>query len=620
MRIHPHVKLAGPYMIVYPKDNTEFAQMKLLCGFVGLAAVVSAAAQEALGSWTDIHWDRGWYVRPVHLVLLPDQRLLIWDTGYMNGLPLPDMPHATTISPGTDYAYDVFTVGDAYNHTTNIFCAGHSYLWDGRLFVSGGHLVENGYGDDRVNVFDYRQPGGQFWTESTHRMTQFRWYPTSISLPDRSVLTLTGVGGSGHTTSDIPDLWMFGVPWESGLADYMAALPRKSDMDNFYPFVFIDPKDGNLFYASRGQQDENPFKNQKLNLATLAWTSPYSTFPNGTMNVRHFYPSAVIINAKNSQGVRESIIAMTGGSKSGETEPATANTLFCNLYEDPPIWHPAMPMNYARMNHVMVGLPTGDVIVFGGAREQGPSGVPDVPSAKLRTAPELWKPFAADRETRSWKLFNRPPTDERQIPRGYHSTAILLPDARIVTGGGEPDSGGPPGFEHQKVAQIFSPPYGGTDNWRSLRPTIGAGCPTVIRYGEPFNVTITPNATSGRPITKIMLTSLGAQTHAFNESQQIVELDFQNLGNNVLRITPPSSTSLMVPGPKMIFAVDDTDLGQQGQTRIVGIPSIAKMVSLDDLDPIFPSTGGILKGTAEQSINWSQPYALLLAAHVLLPR
>jgi hypothetical protein len=50
----------------------------------------------------------------------------------------------------------------------------------------------------------------------------------------------------------------------------------------------------------------------------------------------------------------------------------------------------------------------------------------------------------------------------------------------------------------------------------------------------------------------------------------------------------------------------------------VGIPSIAKMVSLDDLEPIFPSTGGILKGTPEQSINWSQPYALLLAENSYL--
>jgi len=545
--------------------------------------------------------------------LLPDERLLIWNVPYHLGQPLPDTPHASVISPGTNYAYNVWTVGNAANTTTNLFCAGHTMLWDGRFFVAGGHLIENGYGDDRVNVYDYRLSGSAAWTLSSRRMTQLRWYPTTTALPNRRVLTLTGIGGSKHTTSDIPDLWLVGVPWISGLGDYHHPLPAHDRMDNYYPHMFIDPKDGNVFYAARGQEEEGPWRNQKLDLVTLNWSN-YSTFPNGTMNVRRLYPSSVMINAKNWAGVRESILVKSGGSKStGEQEPAVTNTVFADMYLDPPIWTSGAGMSLARLNHTLIALPTTDVVAFGGSLRQGTNGIPNVEETRPRTAPELWKPFVADRATRPWKLFTRPSPQDREIPRGYHSSATLLPDARVVAGGGEPDSAPPgSGQEHQRHTQIYSPPYGGTDSWQALRPTVGVDCPSVIRYGETFDVTVTPNATSGRPISKLTLISLGGTTHAFNENQQVVELDFVNLGDNVLRVTPPAAPKIATPTFYMLFAVDDADQGLPGETRIIGIPSIAKIVQLKDFEPIYPAGGWLTRGTPDEAINWNRPFDLLL--------
>ncbi|MGI8923613.1 MAG: galactose oxidase-like domain-containing protein [Fimbriimonadales bacterium] len=588
-------------------------RIRLLTSLSLCALASSTFALEALGTWSDINWPNGWYVRPVHISLLPDERLLIWNTNYSFGQPLPDTPYGTAVSPGTNYAYDVFTVGNASNSTTNLFCAGHTMLWDGRLFNAGGHLIENGYGDDRVNVFDYRLPNNQAWTTSGRRMTQLRWYPTTTALPNRRILILTGIGGSKHTTADLPDLWMVGVPWLTGLADYHHAFPPNGNMDNYYPHMFIDPKDGNPFFAARGWADEGPSPNQKLDLVKLAW-STYSTFPNGSMNVRGYYPSSVMINAKNWSGVRESIIVKSGGAESsGEHEPAVTNALFADLYQDPPTWQAAAGMNLGRLNHTMVALPTTDVIVFGGSLTFGTNGIPVPEEAKPRTAPELWKPFVSDRATRPWKLFNKPTPADHEIPRGYHSTATLLPDGRVAVGGGEPDGADKgSGNENTRDVQLFSPPYGGTDAWQSLRPTIGVNCPTVIRYGETFDVTVSPNVTSGRPISKLMLISLGSTTHAFNENQQVVELDFQNLGNNVLRVMPPTAPKIATPTFYMLFAMDNTDLGPQGETRIIGIPSLSKMVHLKDFEPVYPSGGALTKGTAQQGINWAQPYSLLL--------
>jgi hypothetical protein len=125
---------------------------------LALSALSASMFGQALGTWSEINWPNGYYVRAIHLVLLPDERMLLWNNSYSFGQPLPDTPRLTVVSPAINHAYDVFSVGGAANLTTNLFCVGHTLLEDGRLFAAGGHKIENGYGDDRINVFDWRNP------------------------------------------------------------------------------------------------------------------------------------------------------------------------------------------------------------------------------------------------------------------------------------------------------------------------------------------------------------------------------------------------------------------------------------------------------------------------------
>jgi hypothetical protein len=179
-----------------------------------------------------------------------------------------------------------------------------------------------------------------------------------------------------------------------------------------------------------------------------------------------------------------------------------------------------------------------------------------------------------------------------------------------MTSGGEPE-GAPPGsgFEHQWNSQIYSPPYGGRNDWASRRPTL-TSAPSVIRYGETFQVTMAPNASSGRPIAKVMMIAGGAVTHSINEKQEVYECDFQHVSGNTYNVTPPPATKWLTPGHYMLFAVDDTDEG--AGTRIKGIPSISKWVQLKDFEQIFITSGQLVGGSSLSPISWTKEDSLLL--------
>jgi hypothetical protein len=209
-----------------------------------------------------------------------------------------------------------------------------------------------------------------------------------------------------------------------------------------------------------------------------------------------------------------------------------------DMTQPTPGWQQVGSMTFGRTYHSLTVLPDGNVLATGG------SATSDAASQPIYAA-EIWNP-----QTEAWSLMS-----SMQMARTYHETALLLPDGRVLVGGG----GGCCGAPDQYNAEIFSPPY----LFKGARPTI-ASVSTSIEYGSQFFVG-TPDAAS---IASVALMRLGSDTHQFNRDQRYFPLSF-TVGVNGLNATMPANWNLAPPGDYMLFLVNGN-----------GVPSVASIVTV----------------------------------------
>ena len=242
-------------------------------------------------------------------------------------------------------------------------------------------------------------------------------------------------------------------------------------------------------------------------------------------------------------------ILIAGGDVSSGTHTSSAQWL--DLTATTPVWRSAGQMQYKRMHLNTTLLPDGKVLVTGGNQ----SGTVNEYEAVLPA--ELWTPPATGTTgTGSWQTLA-----PMQVPRLYHSTAVLLPDGRVLsTGGG---AGG--GFENHPDYEVFSPPYLFSG---PPRPQITAA-PVAIKYGQSFQVTIDPTVPVAN-IAQVRLVRLSSVTHSFNMNQRGVDLTISSRSGTTLTIAPPTSADdWCPPGHYMLFAVSSA-----------GVPSVARILSI----------------------------------------
>jgi hypothetical protein len=227
----------------------------------------------------------------------------------------------------------------------------------------------------------------------------------------------------------------------------------------------------------------------------------------------------------------ENHVMIVGGS-----DPPTNTAEVIDLSAPTPTWRYTNPMAQGREFHNVTLLPDGTVLVSGGASGAGGG------ASTAVFAPELWDPA-----TEAWTQM-APST----IPRLYHSTALLLPDGRVFSGGGTSDA-------NHRDAEFFSPPY----LFRGPRPVISAA-PTSVAYGASFFVG-TPDAASVAGVTWVRLSAV---THGYNQGQRMNRLAFVPAVDGVT-VTAPSSRNAAPPGHYILFLLNGA-----------GVPSVGAIVEI----------------------------------------
>lgn len=461
-----------------------------------------AEGPDTIGQWSGLV---NWPQVGVHLQLLPNGNVLSWAYRY------DDHDDTNTSKQVFEVAIPAggvpAVVRRVDNSTTNIACSGFTLLPDGRMFVAGGENA--GGGQIAANIFDYRSGT---WTR-VGDMNQRRWYPTTTTLANGDVLTVAGlIDFATESIAPISQVWSPLTGWR----DLTTAI---ADDLGTYPRMHLAPN-GQVFKA--GMAARTPYLDTR---GTGAWTDV------AWLNHREGRDYGTSVMYGNGR-----VIAIGGG------DPPTNTAEVINLNDANPAWRWTNPMRFARRHLNATLLADGKILVNGGTSS---GGFNDATRAALRS--EMWDP-----QTEQWST-----VASMAVPRVYHSSALLLPDGRVLaSGGGDP---APVNGDTNVNAEIYSPPY----LFKGDRPTISSA-PAVVAYGAGFAVG-TPNASD---ITRATFIRLGSVTHAFDNSQRISELTVSRR-SGVVDLVAPSDPNLAPPGHYMLFLINSN-----------GVPSVARIIQI----------------------------------------
>lgn len=421
------------------------------------------------------------------------------------------------------FIYDVWDPsGDAgANHTTlnnttetDLFCSLQINRADtGDMLLFGGDNW-TGVGTTNTGNADINQLNA-----ATGQITQLpgmnrpRWYGTGTTLSDGSIFVQGGLGGEDH-----PDHW---TP-ENGAE----LLPLDtSTLNYFYPRNFVIP-DGRIFGIDTAgyMYFISPELDDLDIVGRLDWTRWGNT------------ASAVMYEPGK--------ILHFGGR--------TATAVVIDVTSGNPVVTPTDQMTSARQWVNGTILPDGRVLATGGSvKDSNAVNGDPINTYGVNNTAEIWDP-----KTGQWTT-----ADAGVVPRLYHSTALLLPDARVLVAGG-----GAPGPVANTNAEIYSPDYLVTPGGGPTpRLTINGVSDDDLLPGQDLGLAVS----NGADVSRVTLVKTGSVTHSFNMDQRHVELPFTVAGNNVTTAIPASS-SVVTPGYYLVWVLDENDIPSVGQMVRIG--------------------------------------------------
>ncbi|QKX54465.1 uncharacterized protein TRUGW13939_01551 [Talaromyces rugulosus] len=417
------------------------------------------------------------------------------------------------------------------NTNHDMFCPGISLDFKGRIVVTGGDTEE------KTSIYD-----GNGWTPAAD-MNIGRGYHSSATTSDGRIFTIGGSfsGGIGGKHGEIYD----------GDKNEWTLLSNVSAQQ------ILTNDEGGLY-----RSDNHAW--------LFAWSNG-SVLQAGPSTKMHWFDtrgngSVTFAGTRNNDGdamagtvamydANHGKILSLGGAPSYNDSDATANAHIITINEagGPVTVETLEPMHSARAFANSVILPDGTVFVVGG--QTHPMVFTDSNSSMI---PELWDPKT--------KKFTELPA--MPIPRNYHSTAILLGEGTIFTGGGglcpsECD------VNHLN-ANTFYPPYLIAADGVSLatRPNITHVENPKLSVGGTIVASLSQPAAPHEELQFSMI-RMGSVTHTVNTDQRRVVLSPQAANATTFTLNLPRDPGVLLPGYWYLFAL------------INGVPSKAATILIE---------------------------------------
>ncbi|HXD42283.1 MAG TPA: galactose oxidase-like domain-containing protein [Ramlibacter sp.] len=351
---------------------------------------------------------------PVHQVFMPNGKVIVWGRDLNRTLYDPVIGAASALpNPGYDQ-----------------FCAGQSYLGDGRLLVPGGHIADF-VGLPNASIYD---PATNTWTRIPD-MNAGRWYPTVTTLANGDALVVSGQMDTTAGPDTLPQVYEVATnTWRD--------LTGAQLVQNLYPAMFLAPN-GKVV-------DAGP-----INFTRALDTSGTGSWTDIGWHVYGWRDGESAVMYAPGK-----IIEVGGG------DPPVPFAEVLDLNVAAPAWRAVASMSVGRRHLNASLLPDGTVFVNGGTSGPGPNNT----TTAVFTS-ELWNPA-----TETWtKMANA------TVPRLYHSSAFLIPDGRVITFGGD----GVPDVE------AFSPPYlfkGARPSMSAVPASLGYGQQFTVQSPDAASI------------------------------------------------------------------------------------------------------------------------------------
>ncbi len=455
---------------------------------------------------------------PVAASGLPDGNVLIWsafdrfsfggEQGYTETAIFNPATNASSAQRVSNTGHDMF-------------CPGIANLADGRILVNGGSNAAE------TSIYN---PATGTWQDAAD-MNIPRGYQGTTLTSTGEALTLGG-SWSGGLGGKHGEVWTDGEGWRRltgvPVEPFLGSDPQGIYREDNHLWLF-GWSDGRVFHAGPSQAMHWIDTNGNGSVQAVGNRADQGWSVNGTAVM--YEPGRILA---------------LGGAPAYVDGFATDQAAVIDITGSNVTSRAVGSMAQPRVFQTSTVLPSGEVVVTGGQFQARAFTDED---SVLTT--EIWNP-----QTETFRQ-----AAPMQVPRNYHSIALLLPDGRVMAGGGGLCGGCD--TNHADV-QIYSPPYlFNSDGSPAAQPRI-ISAPGSVDLNETFDVT------TNRAVSEFVLMRMSSATHSVNNDQRRIPLGFSpGQGNLSYRVQTPADGGVAIPGVYMLFAIDGA-----------GVPSVASVLTV----------------------------------------